>query len=67
MGQKGKTTAGRVVYALLNQTVEPLFGIIKSAVNFRKFPMRGLAAAQNHWDFVCLSWTLKRTAVLRPA
>lgn len=67
MGRKAKTVAGRAVYALRKQIVEPVFGIIKSVMNFRQFSMRGLAAAQNEWDFVCLSWNIKRMAVLRLA
>ena len=41
------------------------FGIIKSVMGFRQFSMRGLAAAQSEWDLVCLSWNLKRMAVMR--
>lgn len=60
-----KTVAGRKLYALRKQTVEPVFGIIKSVMGFRQFSMRGLAAAQSEWNLVCLSWNLKRMAVLR--
>lgn len=60
-----KTIAGRKLYALRKQTVEPVFGIIKSVMGFRQFSMRGLAAAQSEWSLVCLSWNLKRMAVLR--
>ena len=60
-----KTVAGRKLYALRKQTVEPVFGIVKSVMCFRQFSMRGLAAAQNEWDMVCLAWNLKRMAVLR--
>lgn len=36
-----KTKAGRARYALRKQTVEPVFGIIKSVMGFRHFLMRG--------------------------
>lgn len=65
MSHRMKTIAGRKLYALRKQTVEPVFGIIKSIMGFRQFSMRGLIAAQNEWDIVCLSWNLKRMAVLR--
>ncbi len=59
------TTAGRAVYSLRKQTLEPVFGIIKSVMGFRQFLTRGLANVQNHWTLVCLAWNLKRMAVLR--
>jgi transposase len=61
-----KTKAGRVAYALRKQTVEPVFGIIKSVMGFRQFLLRGLESVRNEWTLVCLAWNLKRMAVLRP-
>jgi len=61
-----KTKAGRATYALRKQTVEPVFGIIKSVMGFRQFLLRGLENVQNEWTLVCLAWNLKRMAVLRP-
>lgn len=67
MNHTRKTKKGRAVYALRKQTVEPVFGIIKSIMRFRQFSMRGLSAARNEWQLVCLSWNIKRMAVLRLA
>ena len=61
-----KTKAGRAAYALRKQTVEPVFGIIKSVMGFRQFLTRGLDNVQGEWTLVCLAWNLKRMAVLRP-
>ena len=61
-----KTQAGKKAYALRKQTVEPVFGIIKSVMKFRQFLLRGLANVRNEWTLVCLAWNLKRMAVLRP-
>jgi transposase len=61
-----KTKAGRAAYALRKQTVEPVFGIIKSAMGFRQFLLRGLDNVRHEWTLVCLAWNLKRMAVLRP-
>lgn len=61
-----KTRAGRAAYALRKQTVEPVFGIIKSVMGFSQFLLRGLENAQNEWMLVCLAWNLKRMAALRP-
>lgn len=61
-----KTRAGRAAYALRKQTVEPVFGIIKSVMGFRQFLLRGLDNVRNEWALVCLAWNFKRMAVLRP-
>ena len=61
-----KTKLGRAAYALRKQTVAPVFGIIKSVMGFRQFLLRGLENVRNEWTLVCLSWNLKRMAVLRP-
>ncbi|MDP3244498.1 MAG: IS1182 family transposase [bacterium] len=65
MAHRLKTKAGRACYALRKQTVEPVFGIIKSVMGFRQFLLRGLAGARGEWSLVCLAWNLKRMAVLR--
>ena len=66
MAHKLKTKAGRALYALRKQTVEPVFGIIKSVLGFRQFSLRGLKKVSGEWTLVCLAWNLKRMAVLRP-
>ena len=60
-----KTQAGRAAYALRKQTVEPVFGIIKSVMGFRQFLLRGVDNVRNEWTLVCLAWNFKRMAVLR--
>lgn len=61
-----KTKAGRAKYALRKQTIEPVFGIIKSVLGFRQFSLRGLELVSGEWSLVCLAWNLKRMAALRP-
>ena len=65
MKHRLKTCAGRAAYALRKQTVEPVFGIIKSVMGFRQFRLRGVVNVRNEWTLVCLAWNLKRMAVLR--
>ena len=38
-----KTSAGQALYRLRKQTVEPVFGIIKEGMGFRRFGLRGRA------------------------
>ena len=66
MAHRLKTKAGRALYALRKQTVEPVFGIIKSVMGFRQFLLRGLKKASGEWRLVCLAWNMKRMAKLRP-
>lgn len=66
MKHRLKTRAGKAAYALRKQTVEPVFGILKSVMGFRQFLLRGLENVRHEWTLVCLAWNLKRMAVLRP-
>jgi hypothetical protein len=65
MAHRLKTRLGRMLYALRKQTVEPVFGIIKSVMGFRQFLLRGMEKVTGEWQLVCLAWNLKRMAVLR--
>ena len=60
-----KTRAGRARYGLRKQTVEPVFSIIKAAMRFRQFLLRGLAAVRGEWSLVTMAWNIRRMAVLR--
>jgi hypothetical protein len=55
-----QTPAGRKLYARRKSTSEPVFGIIKAAMGFRQFLLRGLQAVSGEWTLVCLAWNLKR-------
>jgi len=61
------TQAGRALYSLRKQTVEPVFGIIKRVMGWRQMSMRGLAKAQGEWSLVTMAWNIKRMHVLRAA
>ncbi len=71
LGHRTATAAGRALYKLRQQTVEPVFGIIKAVLGFRRFSLRGLANVTLEWELVCLAYNLKRLhrlgAALRPA
>jgi len=64
MKHRLKTRKGRALYALRKQTVEPVFGIIKSVMHFRQFLLRGLEAVRGEWSLVTMAWNIKRMAVL---
>ena len=60
MRHRLKTAAGRAKYKLRQQTVEPVFGIIKSVMGFRQFLLRGLKKVELEWELVCLAYNFKR-------
>ena len=45
----------RSAATLRKQTVEPVFGIIKSVMGFRQFLLRGLDAVQGEWNLVTMA------------
>ena len=61
------TPRGRALYALRKQTPEPVFGIIKSVMGFRRFMLRGLPQVRGEWNLVTLSFNLKRMFALQGA
>ena len=58
MARKLRTVKGRATYSLRKQIVEPVFGQIKEARNFRRFSFRGLEKCQQEWEMVCLTHNL---------
>ena len=65
MAHRLRTASGRALYKLRKQTVEPVFGIIKEVMGFRRFRLRGRAKVALEWTLVCLSYNLKRLFVLK--
>jgi hypothetical protein len=65
MAHRLTTRAGRALYGLRKQTVEPVFGLIKHVMGFRRFSLRGLVGVQGEWTLVTLAWNVKRLHVLR--
>lgn len=60
MAHRLKTPEGKALYKQRKQTVEPVFGIIKEVLGFRRFSMRGKKKAETEWCLVCLSYNLKK-------
>ena len=67
MKHRLKTRKGRALYALRKQTVEPVFGIIKSVLGFRQFLLRGIDRVRGEWSLVTMAWNMKRLFTLCPA
>jgi hypothetical protein len=65
MAHRLKTEVGKALYQLRKQTVEPVFGIIKEVMGFRRFLLRGRAKVALEWMLVCVSYNLKRMFTLK--
>lgn len=58
------TAEGKKLYALRKQIPEPVFGIIKSAMGFGQFLLRGLDKVRGEWSLVVTAWNVKRMFAL---
>src|SRR3974390_1292442 len=65
MAHRLKTETGKALYKLRKQTVEPVFGIIKEVMGFRRFLLRGRAKVGLEWTLVCVTYNLKRMFALK--
>lgn len=55
-----KTKEGKEIYKKRKQTVEPVFGIIKEVLGFRRFSLRGEDQTDAEWTLMCAAYNLKR-------
>jgi transposase len=67
MQAKLETEDAKARYKKRKQTVEPVFGIIKSAMGFTRFHLRGLPKVAAEWLLVALAYNCRRLHNLQPA
>ncbi len=60
MRRKLKTDKGKAIYRKRKMTVEPVFGIIKEIMGFRRFSLRGEQKINGEWLLVCTAYNIKR-------
>jgi transposase len=60
MIRKLKTKKGEKTYKKRKETVEPVFGIMKSVMGFRQFLLRGIEKVNTEWSLVRVSYNFKR-------
>lgn len=65
MTHRLKTEQGKALYKQRKQTVEPVFGVIKEVLGFRRFSMRGKEKVESEWCLICLSYNLKKLFTLQ--
>ena len=61
------TPEGKAIYGLRKQTVEPVFGIIKEAMGFRRFMLRGIGKVSMEWTLVTLAYNFRHLFSLKNA
>lgn len=62
-----RTSRGKMVYKLRQQSVEPVFGQIKEVRGFRVFSLRGLANVTGEWTLVALVHNMLKLFRYKPA
>lgn len=67
MREKLKTQEGKEIYKRRQQSVEPAFGIIKGAMGFRQFMLRGIERVGGEWELACVAYNMKRLWNLKMA
>ena len=67
MKAKLESEDGKARYKKRKQTVEPVIGIIKSAMGFTRFHLRGVEKATTEWLLVALAYNCRRLFTLQPA
>lgn len=60
MEKKMETAAGKWAMRLRKQSVEPVFGILKEQMGFRRFHLRGLKKVKGEFALLCTSFNLKK-------
>ena len=60
MRRKLRTKLGRKRYKLRQQTVEPVFGIVKEQFGLRQFLHRGLAKVRSTWRLTCAVFNIMK-------
>ena len=60
MRRKLRTKLGRKRYKLRQQTVEPVFGVIKEQFGLRQFLHRGLAKVRSTWRLTCAVFNIMK-------
>ena len=60
MRTKLETDDAKTLYRKRKQTVEPVFGIIKSAMGFVRFRLRGIHNVVSEWILIALAYNCRR-------
>lgn len=65
MAERAQSEQGRRLLRLRSTTVEPVFGLIKSVLGFRRFSLRGLEKVNIEWQLVATAFNCRRLSRYR--
>lgn len=57
--QRVHTAHGQKLMRMRRTVIEPIFGILKSAMGFERFHLRGLAKVNTEWTLLCTAYNLR--------
>ena len=60
MEAKMDSAEGAKAMKIRRQTVEPVFGILKEHLGFRRFSLRGLTKVNGEFNLLCAAYNLKK-------
>lgn len=60
MEDKMESDEGIEAMLIRKKTVEPVFGVLKEHLGFRRFSLRGLAKVIGEFDLLCLAYNMKK-------
>ena len=60
MEAKMDSAEGAKAMKIRKQTVEPVFGILKEHLGFRRFSLRGLTKVNGEFNLLCAAYNLKK-------
>ena len=64
MMEKLKSDPSKAEYKKRKQSAEPVFGIIKSAIGFTQFHLRGIDKVKAEWQLITLAYNCKRMVAM---
>ena len=62
MAARLQSEEGQRLYRLRKGSVEPVFGMIKSVLGFRRFGLRGLSKVNIEWQLLAAALNCRRLA-----
>jgi transposase len=65
MAARLQTEEAQRLYALRKTSIEPVFGMIKSVLGFRRFGLRGLEKVNIEWNLLAAAFNCRRLAARR--
>lgn len=60
MSERLGSDRGKTAYAKRKQSVEPVFGVVKSVMRFREFLLRGLQNVRGEWSLACGAFNMRK-------